>query len=170
MSNSLQPHGLQHPRLPCLSLSPRVCSDSYPLSRWCYLTISYFAVLFSFCLESYPSSGSFPMSWLFALGGQRIGTSASAWVLIYDWLHVNISQTPHVLNQIHLSSWNPFCFCLIDPVSWAHTSVSASSYLVEALSPSKWLVLDSCLKTAWSFPVLLSESFVDFFFFHICSL
>ena len=138
MSDSLWPHRLRHRRLPCLSLSPRVCSDSYPLSRWCYLTISYLAALFSFCLDSYPASRSFPMNWLFALGGQSIGTSASASVLIYDWLYINISQTLHVLNQIHLSSWNQFCFCLTDAILWAHTSVSASSYLVEALRPSKW--------------------------------
>ena len=53
MSNSLWPHGLQYSRLPCPSLSPRVCSDSCPLSWWCYLTISS-SVFFSFCLQSFP--------------------------------------------------------------------------------------------------------------------
>ena len=77
MSNSLQPHGLQHARLPCASPSPRICSNSCPLSWWCYLTISSSAALFSFCLQSFPASGSFPMSQLFASGGQSIGTSAS---------------------------------------------------------------------------------------------
>ena len=57
--------------------SPRVCSDSCPLSWWCYLTISSFAALFSFCLQSFPASGSFSMSQLFASGCQSIGTSAS---------------------------------------------------------------------------------------------
>ena len=64
MSNNLWPHGLQHSKLPCPSLSPRVCSNSRPLSQWCYLTISSPAALFSFCLQSFPASGSFPMSWL----------------------------------------------------------------------------------------------------------
>ena len=64
MSNNLWPHGLQHSKLPCPSLSPRVCSNSRPLSQWCYLTISSSAALFSFCLQSFPASGSFPMSWL----------------------------------------------------------------------------------------------------------
>ena len=62
MSDSLWPHGLQHARLPCPSPSPRVCSDSCPLSQWCYLIISSSATLFSFCLLSFPASGSFPMS------------------------------------------------------------------------------------------------------------
>ena len=85
----------EHSRLSCPSPSPRVCSDSYPLSRWCYLTISYFAVLFSFCLESYPSSGSFPMSWLFELGGQSIGASALASVFsmnIKGWFPIRLTE------------------------------------------------------------------------------
>ena len=84
MSNSLWPHGLQHARLPCPSLSPRVCSDSCSLSSWCYLTISSSTTLFSFCLQSLPASGPFPMSQFFASGGQSIGVSASASVL--QWI------------------------------------------------------------------------------------
>ena len=60
MSDSLQPHGLQHTRLLCPPLSPRVCSDSCLLSQWCYLTISFSAAPFSFCLQSFPATGSFP--------------------------------------------------------------------------------------------------------------
>ena len=78
MSDSLQPHGLQHAKLFCPSLSLGVCSDSCPLSRWCHLTISSFAAPFSFCLQSFPASGYFPMSWLFASGDQSPGVSASA--------------------------------------------------------------------------------------------
>ena len=81
MSDSLQPHGLKHTRLPCPSLYPRVCSNSRPLSEWCYLTILSFAIPFSFCLQSFPASGSFPMRRLFPSGGQIIGTLASASVL-----------------------------------------------------------------------------------------
>ena len=69
------------PSLPCPSLSPRVSSHSCLLSWWCYLTISSSAVFFSFCLQSFLASGSFPMSWLFASGGQPIGASAPASVL-----------------------------------------------------------------------------------------
>ena len=56
VSNSLWPHGLQHTRLPCPSLSPVICSNSWPLSLWCHSTISSSAALFSFCLQSFPAS------------------------------------------------------------------------------------------------------------------
>ena len=81
MSNSLQPHGLQHARLPCPSPAPRVCLNSCPLSGWCHPTISSFATLFSFYLQFFPASESFLMSRLFASGGQSIGVSASTSVL-----------------------------------------------------------------------------------------
>ena len=67
MSNSLWPHGLRHARPPCPSLSPGVCSNSCPLRQWCRLNISSSVVVFSFCLQSFPASGSFPMSLLFAV-------------------------------------------------------------------------------------------------------
>ena len=73
MSDSLQPHRLQHTRLPCPSLSPRACSNSSPLSQWCHPTISSSVTLFSLCLQSFPASGSFPMSWLFTSDGLSIG-------------------------------------------------------------------------------------------------
>ena len=73
--------GLQHASLPCPSLSPGVCSDSCPLSWWWYPTISSSATPFSFCLQSFLASRSFPMSWLFESDGQSIGASASASVL-----------------------------------------------------------------------------------------
>ena len=83
VSNSLQPHRLQYARLPCPSLYPGVCSNSCPLSQWC-LTISSSAALFSFWFPSFPASGSFPVSWLFVSGGQNIGDSASASVLLMN--------------------------------------------------------------------------------------
>ena len=78
VSDSLQPHGLQHTRLACLSLSPGVLSNSYPLSHWCLSTIFSSVTLFSSCPQSFPASRSFPMSHLFISGGQTIGTSALA--------------------------------------------------------------------------------------------
>ena len=78
MSISLQPHELRHIRLPCPSLSPRVCSDSCPLSRWCHPTITASAAPFSSRRQSFPASGSFPMSRFFASNGLSIGVSASA--------------------------------------------------------------------------------------------
>ena len=81
VSDPLWPHGLQHSRLPGFSLSPRVCWNSCPLNQWWDPTISSSVTLFSSYPQSSPASGSFPMSWLFASGGQSIGASASASVL-----------------------------------------------------------------------------------------
>ena len=86
MSDSLQPHGLQHARLPCPSPSPGACSNSCPPSQWCHPTISSSVVPFSACLQSCPASGSFPMSQLFPSGSQSIGASASVLLKnIQDW-------------------------------------------------------------------------------------
>ena len=81
MSNSLWPHRLQHARLPCPSLFPRVCTNSCPLSQWCHPTNSSSLTPFSSSLQSFPASGSFPVSHLFASGSQSIAASASASVL-----------------------------------------------------------------------------------------
>ena len=78
MSDSLQPHKSQHARPPCPSPTPRVYSNSSPSSQWCHPTISPSVGPFSSCLQSFPASGSFPMSHFFASGGQSIGVSASA--------------------------------------------------------------------------------------------
>ena len=86
VSNSLWPHGLQHARLPCPSPTPRVYPNSCPLSRWCHPTISSSVVPFSSCLRSFPASGSFQMSRIFASGGQSIGVSASTSILTMNTL------------------------------------------------------------------------------------
>ena len=84
MSDSLQPRGPQHARLPCPSLSPGVGSNSHLLSQWHHSTISSSVAPFALCLQSFPASGSFPMSHLFASGGQSIGALASASVLLMN--------------------------------------------------------------------------------------
>ena len=89
VSDSLWPHEPQHARTPCPSPTPGVHPNPCPLSRWCHLTISFSAILFSSCLQSFPGSGSFQMSQLFASGGQSTGVSASTSVLpmnIQDWV------------------------------------------------------------------------------------
>ena len=78
MSDSLWPHESQHARPPCPSPTPRVHSDSHPLSQWCHPAISFSVVPFFSCPQSLPASKSFPMSQLFAWGGQGIGISALA--------------------------------------------------------------------------------------------
>ena len=88
MSNSLRPHESQHARPPCPSPTPGVHSDSCPSSWWCHPAISSSVIPFSSCPQSLPASGSFPISQLFAWGGQSIGVSASASVLpmnTQDW-------------------------------------------------------------------------------------
>ena len=111
MSHSLWHHGLQHIRLPCPSLSPRVYSNSCPLSQWCLSTISFSLASFSSCPQSSPASGSIPMSCLFTSVGQSIGASASALVLpmksrlisfIIDWFDfLSVQVTLRSLLQHH---------------------------------------------------------------------
>ena len=91
VSDSLWPHGLQHARLPCPSPTPRAYSNSSWLSWWCHPTISPSVIPFSFCLQSFPASRSFPMNQFFASGGQSIGVSPTASVLpmnIQDWFRL----------------------------------------------------------------------------------
>ena len=102
MSDSLWPHGLHYARLPCPSLSSRVCSNSCPLSRWCHPTISCSVILFSSCPPSFSASGSFPVSCLFASGGQSIGASASASVLpmnIQGWFPLELTGLISLLSK-----------------------------------------------------------------------
>ena len=93
MSDSLWPCGLQHVRLPCPSPTVRACSNSWPSSWWCHSITSSSVIPFSSCLQSAPTSGSFPMSQFFELGGQSIGASASALVFpmnIQDWFPLGL--------------------------------------------------------------------------------
>ena len=88
ISDSLWPHGLQHTRLPCPSPTPRAYSNSCPSHQWCHPTISSSVIPFSSCLQSFPASGSFPMSQFSTSGGQSVAVSASASVLpmnTRDW-------------------------------------------------------------------------------------
>ena len=93
MSNSLWPHGLQYARLHCPSPTPEACSNSCPSSGWCHPTVSSSSIPFSSCLQSFPTSGDFPVSQSFASGGQSIGVLASASVLpmnIRDWFPLGL--------------------------------------------------------------------------------
>ena len=101
VSDSLQPCGLQHARPPCPSPTLRAYSNSCPLSRWCHPTISSSVVPFS-CLQFFPASGSFPMSWLFTSGGQSIGASVSASVLpmnIQGWFPLGLTGWISLLSK-----------------------------------------------------------------------
>ena len=111
LSDSLWPQGLQHARPPHPSPSPGVYSSSYPSSRWCYPTISSSIIPFSSCYQSFPASGSFPVSQFFASSGQSIGVSASASVLpmnIQDWFPLGwIVGSPCSPRDSHESSPTP---------------------------------------------------------------
>ena len=104
MSDSLQPHGLQHSRPPCPSLSPGVTPtpSSRPLTQWCHPTISSSVTPFSSCPQFFPASGSFPMIWLFASGGQSIGVSVTASVLPVNnqgWFPLGLTDLISLLSK-----------------------------------------------------------------------
>ena len=100
MSDSLQPHGLQHTRLPCPSLSPEVCSNLCPLSWWCPPNISSSVVPFSSCPQSFPVSMSFPLNQFFLSGGQSFGASASVLPMnIQDWFPLGLTGLISLLSK-----------------------------------------------------------------------
>ena len=125
-SNSLWPHGLQHSRIPCPSPSPGVCSNSCPLNQWCHTTIVSFYSPFSSCPQSFPASGSFPMSWLFASGGQNVEASASASVLpmnIHGWLLLGLTGLVSYVQSTLKSLLN----CDVGEGSWEYQRVLHSA-------------------------------------------
>ena len=103
VSDSLQPLGPRHARLPCPSPTPRAYSNSCPSSWWCLPTISSSAILFSSCLQSFPASKSLPISHFFTSGSQRTGASASASVLainIYAGFPLGLTGLNFLLSKL----------------------------------------------------------------------
>ena len=101
VSSTLRPREEQHTRLPCPSLSPRIRSNSYSLSQWCHPTIPSSVTPSSCCLQSFPASQFFPMSWIFASSGQSIGTSASIPVLpmnLQGWFSLELTSLISLLS------------------------------------------------------------------------
>ena len=102
MSDFLRPHRLQHARFPCPSPTPGAYSNSRPSRQWCHPTISSSVIPFSSCPQSFPASGSFPMSWFFVSCGQRIGASAPASVLpmnIQGWFPLGLTGLISLLSK-----------------------------------------------------------------------
>ena len=131
VSDSLQPHGLQHTRLPCRLPSPGVCSNLCPLSQWCHPTILSSVIPFSSFLQSLPASGSFPVSQFFASRGQRdwsfsfsISPSSECSGLIsfkIDWFDLLAVQgTLKSLLQHHSSK---ALILLAQPSSWSNSHI-----------------------------------------------
>ena len=162
VSDSLWAHGLQHTRPPCPSPTLRACSNSCPSCRWCHPTISSSVVPFSSCLQSFPASGSFPMSQFFTSGGQSIRVSTSASVLpmnIQDWFPLQltgwISLQPKGLSSFlqHHSSKASILWCsafFIMQLSHPYmttgktTALTRQTFVVKVMS----LLLICCL--GWS--------------------
>ena len=129
-------HGLQHTRPPCHSLSPGACSVSCPLHRWCHPTISSSVIPFFSCPQSFPASGSFLMSQLFASGSQSFRASASASVLpmnIQDWVPLGwtglISLQSKGLSRVFSTT-----------TVWKHQSFSAQPSLWSNSHIHTWLL------------------------------
>ena len=126
MSYSLQPNGLRYTRLLCPLLTPRVCSKSCPLSQWCHPTISSSVIPFSSRLQSFPASGSFSMIQLFASGGQNIGASTPALVLL---MNIQGSFTSKLTAFISLQSKG---------LSRVFSSTTIWKHLFVNIHPSLW--------------------------------
>jgi len=115
MPNPLLPHELQHSSLLCPPLSPGVCSTSCAWSQWCYLTISASVTPFSSCPQSFPASGSFPMSQFFTPGGQNIGASPSVLPMnIQSWFPLGLAEISQA-RILQLVALLPFPGDLSDP-------------------------------------------------------
>ena len=168
--------------LPCPSQSPGACSNSWPRSWWCYVTISSSDVTFSFRLQSFPASGSFPMSWLFSSGGQSIGVSASASVLsmnIQGWFPLEL--TGLILQSKGLSRIFPSTTFQKHQFFSAQPSLWSNSHICTWLLEKPYLWLDGPLLAKWclcflitvkvfhSFPSKKQESFNFIAAVTICS-
>ena len=129
VSDSLQLYGLQHTRLPCPSLSPRICSNSCPLNQWYHPYISSSITHFSSCPQSFPASVSFLISQLFASGGQSIGASASVLPMsIWSWFPLGLTGLSSLLfkelSRVFSSTtvWKHQFFST-QPSSWSNSHI-----------------------------------------------
>ena len=167
MSDSLRPHELQHTRPPCLSPTPGVYPNSCPLSWWCHPIISSSSVVpFSSCPQSFPTSGSFPMSRLFTSDGQSIGASASASVLpmtIHGWFPLGwtglISLLTKGLSSLlqHHSSKASILWCsAFFMVQLSHPSMTTG----KTVALSRWTFVDKVICLLFN---MLSRFVTDFF-------
>ena len=168
--------GLKHVRLPCPSLSSRVWSNSCPLNWWCYPTISCSVIPFSSCPQSFPASGSFPMSRLFTSSGQSIGASVSASVLplnIQGWFPLGLTGLLSLLSSsVQFSSFTQSCSTLCNPMNCSTPGLPVHHQLPEFTQTHVHWVSDaiqsshplfspspSTFKASGSFPV--SQVFIS---------
>ena len=141
MSDSLWPHGLQHNRLPCPSTIPGACSNSGPLSWWCIPTISSSVVPFFSCPQSFPASGSFPMSQLFISGGQNI--LAKVCFLLPDMITKKIQPDLILtLNSLHF-----FIFTFLFPSFSIFTSITLWFLFLDIVNG--WILITCLEQWGW---------------------
>ena len=158
MYNSLWPHGLQHTSLRCPLLSPEVCSNAYPLM----MTSNHLILChpFSSCLQFFPASASFPMSWLFTSGGQSTEASASTSVLsvnIQDWFPLGLTgltslQSKVLLRVFSNATVQKHQFFNTQPSLWSNSHIHAwlpKLWLYRPLSVKQWLCYWLCC-LSWS--------------------
>ena len=141
MPDSLQPHGLQHTRLPCPSPTPGAYSNSCPSSRWYHPTISFSVIPFSSCLQSFPASGSFPVRQFFASGSQSIGASASGSVLrmnFQGWFPLASTGFISLLSEGLSRVFSCCCCCWVAPI------------VSDSVRPHRWQ--PTRLPCAWNSP------------------
>ena len=151
VSNSLWPHGLQHSRLHCPSLSPEDCSYSNPLSQWCHPTISPSVALFSSWPQSFPASGSFLMSQLFISAGKSIGASASASVIpmnIQGWFPLGLTNLISLLSKGLPRVFSSTLFQKHQFLD-AQCSLWSNLHICTWLLEKPWLWLDRSLLAKW---------------------
>ena len=169
MSDSLQPHGLQHVRLPCPSPTPRAYSDSCPSSQWCHPTISSSVIPFSSCLQSFPASGSFPRSHFFASGGQSIRVSASALVLpmnIQDWfplgwtgwISLQSKGLSRVFSNTTVQSINSWALSFLYSPTLSHPYMTTG----KTVALTRWSFVGKVISLLFN---MLSRLVITFFFF-----
>ena len=165
MSDSYWLHRLHHARLPCSLPSPRICPSSCPLNRWCHPTNSSSVTLFFFYVQSFPASGSFPMSQLFTLGGQCIGASASASVLpkcIWGWFPLRltglISLVPKGLSRVFYSTtvWKHQFYSTLPSLlsvqllhAYMTTGMRIALTIQTSVGKVMFLLLTHCLGLSW---------------------
>ena len=145
MSDSLQPNGLKHSRLPCPSLSPRVGSN---LNQWwCHPTIWSSVIPFFSCPQCFPASGSFPMSWLFPSGGKSIGASASASVLPMNYSGLISFR----INWFYLLAVQGTLKSLLQHHSWKASIIRCSAFFIIQLSYLYMTTGKTIALTIWIF-------------------
>ena len=171
MSDYLWSHGLQHTRLRCPSPIPGACSNSCPSSRWCHPTISSSVVPFSSCLQSFPASGSFPVSQFFTSGGQSIGASASVLPMnIQGWYPLGLTGLislqskglSRIFSNTTVEKQAVWCDAPLRPQIKPKKPASQTHQLPESVCFQYWLTWRTNLGPLWreGWELLLGGNFV----------